>query len=188
MTRTSREDELGHGGADAEFGPGGYLPPRAAHRARKIVLREPLGRGWIVASALAALAMLAVGIAYVAIATGPPGEPYREVAAVAEIDPRGAETVAVDGIDALVVRGGGGVRAFAAPGPGVQWCRSSARLESDEGDVWELSGRARSDGTMSLRPLRAEAYDGRLYVDPETDVGTPAPASAGERPSCAQTS
>jgi len=35
---------------DEEFGPGGYLPKQAASRARKIILRAPMGAGWIIAS------------------------------------------------------------------------------------------------------------------------------------------
>ena len=49
---------------DPEYGPGGYLPSKAAGRARKIVLRAPLGIGWIVASVVLAVVIAVVGIVY----------------------------------------------------------------------------------------------------------------------------
>ena len=63
--------------------PGGrvaYLPPRAA-RARKLILRSQLGRGWIVASALFGVVILAAGVLFLTRA-GHPGPPWVRVAAV----------------------------------------------------------------------------------------------------------
>ncbi|HUG87123.1 MAG TPA: hypothetical protein VMM13_21320, partial [Euzebya sp.] len=48
-----------------EFGPGGYLPARAAQRARKIVLREQMGLHWAVAAVVAGLLILAITIPFV---------------------------------------------------------------------------------------------------------------------------
>ena len=56
--------------------PGGrvaYLPPRAA-RARKLILRSQLGRGWIVAAALFGLVILAAGVLFLT-RDGHPGAP-----------------------------------------------------------------------------------------------------------------
>src|SRR4029453_14758811 len=66
--------------------PGGrvaYLPPRAA-RARKLILRSQLGRGWIVASALFGVVILAAGVLFLTRA-GHPGPPWVRVAAVSAL-------------------------------------------------------------------------------------------------------
>lgn len=167
-----------------EFGPGGYLPERAANRARKIILREPLGRGWIVASLLAALLVVAGGIAYLLVGTGPPGPPYQEAGALEDVDPRGAATVEVGRTPVLVVRGAGGVRTYEAPPGEVVWCRQSQRLESPDGRVWDLAGRLRGGEGRPLRPLPAEVVDGRLYVDVESPASRPGRSSAQELPHC----
>lgn len=168
-----------------EYGPRGYLPERAARRGRKIILREPLGRGWIVASVLAAVALAAIGVAYWTLQAGPPRAPFVIAGPLDRYDPRGADTVAVDGHEVLVVRGAGGIRTFAAPDAPAVWCRDSRRIEARDGTVWDLSGRRTGGSGPSLRPLRAEVHDGRLYVDPSTQLTVPAPAATDERPHCA---
>ncbi|HEV8372339.1 MAG TPA: hypothetical protein VGR68_04000, partial [Actinomycetota bacterium] len=55
-----------------------YLPPKAA-KARKLILRTQLGRGWIVAAALFGVVILAAGALYLAMA-GRPGPPWVRVA------------------------------------------------------------------------------------------------------------
>jgi len=98
--------------------PGGrvaYLPPRAA-RARKLILRSQLGRGWIVASALFGLVILAAGVLYLT-RDGHPGPPWVRVAPLAAL-PAGAVTqaqLAPDGQVVVVDRRDGDVRAFLAP-------------------------------------------------------------------------
>src|SRR5690606_17036265 len=55
-----------------DFGPSGYLPPRAARRARKIMLREPLGLQWAVAAVVAGLLVLLAGAGYLLWQSRPP--------------------------------------------------------------------------------------------------------------------
>src|SRR5918993_1508432 len=74
--------------------PGGrvaYLPPRAA-KARKLILRSQLGRGWIVASALFGLVILVAGVLFLA-RDGHPGPPWVRVAPLSSL-PDGAVTEA----------------------------------------------------------------------------------------------
>lgn len=94
-----------------DYGPRGYLPERAARRARKIVLRAPLGLQWVVASVVAGLVVLAVGIVFLLRAGGPPSEPFR---AVGPLDAVGdARLLAAH--DTLLVGAAGRVRAFVVP-------------------------------------------------------------------------
>lgn len=172
--------------ASPDYGPRGYLPERAAKRARKIVMREPMGLHWPVAAVVAALVLAAVGAVYVVTRTGPPGPPFVEAGALEAVDPRGAGLVVLpSGRDVLVVRGGGGVSVFAGPGEDVLWCRASRRLESPSGRVWRLDGRLVGGPGASLQPLRSQVFDGVLYVSPGADVAAPDPRPAGEQPVCA---
>lgn len=170
--------------SESEYGPGGYLPDRAARRARKIVLREPLGKGWIVASIVAAVALAGLGIAYLLTQAGPPGDPYREAGPIDAVDASGAGTMPLDGQEVLVVRGAGGVQVFEAPGAEVIWCRQSRRIEADDGRVWAHDGQLRGGDGESLRPLRAEVHDGVLYVDPSAAQDQPAARPSDEQPVC----
>src|SRR4030095_12070428 len=64
--------------------PGGriaYLPPKAA-KARKLILRSQLGRGWIVAAALFGIVILGAGVLFLA-RQGRPGAPRGRVGAAA---------------------------------------------------------------------------------------------------------
>ncbi|MDP9207997.1 MAG: hypothetical protein M3O65_05780, partial [Actinomycetota bacterium] len=97
--------------------PGGrvaYLPPRAA-KARKLILRSQLGRGWIVASALFGLVILVAGVLFLA-RDGHPGPPWVRVAPLSSL-PDGAVTEAPGpaGQVVLVDRRDGELRAFLAP-------------------------------------------------------------------------
>ena len=168
-----------------DFGPPGYLPERAAKRARKIMLRQPLGVTWVVASVVAAVVLVGVGVAYVVAVTGPPGEPFTEVAPVDDIDARGSEVFTIGGDEILVVRGAGGVQAFVAPpGPPAAWCVDSRRIEAPDGRVWEVSGRLVGGEGASLARLPVEAHDGVLYVDPTSPAEPPGPGEAEEDPAC----
>lgn len=175
------------------FGPGGYLPERAAKRARKIVLREQMGLQWPVAAGIAALIVLVAGGVFLVTGTGPPGAPYAPVAHIDAVDPRGAAVLPAGSAssdltapvtDLAVVRAGGGVRVFLAV-EGLRWCADSGRLESPAADgVWNTNGRLVGGPGSSLRPLPAQVYDGVLYVD-QTAPGAPAPAEdANEAPTC----
>jgi hypothetical protein len=160
------------------FGPSGYLPDRAARRARKIVLRAPLGLQWIVASLVAGLVVLVAGVMLLSRASTPPGPPWTVLAPV--------ETLAPSSVDApsglLVVHVGGRVRAFSAP-DGVAYCPASNRLEHPDGRVWALTGRG-TGGTASLVPVPTSIVGGIVHVD-ATAVGEPLePLAEVSEPGC----
>jgi hypothetical protein len=180
--------------ADAEFGPGGYLPERAAKRARKIVLREQMGLQWPVAAGVAALLVLVAGGIFLVTGIGPPGAPFAAVLEIEQVDPRGAEVLpagevrgtdlAPPAADLAVVRAGGGVRVFVVPTPDVAFCEASGRLESPAGAVWNANGRLLGGPGASLTPVPAQVFDGVLYVD-AASRGTPPPAEdVGATPAC----
>ncbi|HWB72263.1 MAG TPA: hypothetical protein VG452_08590 [Egibacteraceae bacterium] len=79
-----------------DAGPPGYLPQRAARRARKIVLRAPLGVGWILAALAAALVVAAAGLAFLLARTGPPGPPFVAVAELDDLEHGAAQVLAFD--------------------------------------------------------------------------------------------
>jgi hypothetical protein len=157
--------------------PGGrvaYLPPRAA-RARKLILRSQLGRGWIVASALFGIVILVAGALFLARA-GRPGPPWVRVAAVASL-PAGAVTE-VTGPDALVVvvdRRGGELRAFLAPtGPcPVRAAAGGGFARPCTGRRWDAAGSqvTTADGGRAapapLRRVPTSLAGDDLYVNPE---------------------
>ena len=161
-----------------EYGPPGYLPPRAAKRARKIVLRAPLGLQWAIAAVVAGLLVLGAGTVALVLMSRPPGAPFVAAGPLAAIDPRGAGTVATAGDDVLVLRAAGGVRAFVAPDQPVAWCAASRHLESADGDVWEPDGRLIGGSGASLTPLPFEVHDGVLYVNPSARGQPVAPRPA----------
>jgi hypothetical protein len=154
--------------------PGGrvaYLPPRAA-RARKLILRSQLGRGWILASALFGLVILAAGVLFLARA-GHPGPPWVRVAAVSSLPAGTVTEVAGPSGQAVVVDRRDGLRAFLAP-PGPCPVRAAddgfARPCTDQ--RWDASG-APSGGPSSpgsatppLRRIPAVVAGGALYIDP----------------------
>ncbi len=166
-------------GADErpEFGPGGYLPGRAARRARKIILRAPLGVQWIVASIVAGVIVLVAGALFLTRSGDAPGEPFVEVGPVAAI----GDAEYRDDLDVLVVGAGGRIRAFAA-GPGVGYCPASRRLE-DGASVWSLTGRS-LDGGTSLAERVVVVVDGIAYLDPTSQLDTVPGTDEGVEPAC----
>ena len=167
-----------------EFGPGGYLPPKASQRARKIVLREQMGFGWPLAAAGAALLVAIAGAFYLATASRPPGAPYVSLGPFAEVDASGA-AVLDDGAGnaALVVRAGGPPRVFLAEQT-VAWCATSGRLEGG-GAAWSSQGQLVYGEGESLQPLRSVVFDGVVYADFTTPQPKPAPAPNDVPPACA---
>lgn len=164
---------------DPEFGPRGYLPERAARRARKIVLRAPLGVHWIVASLVAGIVVVVAGVLLLTRGGGPPGPPYVEVAPVEDV----AGTVTYDDEhDVLLVGLGGRIRALDAP-PEVTYCPASRRLEAPDGRVWSLTGRGTS-GQPSLAERPTETSDGVLYLDPTATTPPPTPTADTVPPGC----
>jgi hypothetical protein len=168
---------------EPEYGPGGYLPERAAKRARKIVLREQMGIGWPLAAVGAAVLVATVGLTFL-LRSGPPDPPFRAIAPLTSVAPSSAELVESDNDELLVVRAGGTVRVFSPPADQILWCEASRRLESSAGQVWTLDGILVGGSGVSLRTLPSTVYDGRLYVDP-TAPDTALPADPrDETPAC----
>jgi hypothetical protein len=164
---------------DPSFGPSGYLPERAAKRARKIVLRAPLGLQWVIASAVAGVVVVVAGVLFLQRGGDPPPPPWRAVGTVADVAP----TSALADLDALVVAAGGRVRAF-AEADDVAYCAASNRLEASDGRVWLLTGRGLG-GTTSLDEHPTLVQDGVVYVDPTRTTAGPAPSADPATPACA---
>ena len=161
-----------------EFGPSGYLPEKASKRARKIVLRAPLGLQWIIASVLFGGVVLVAGLMFLT-RSGPPAAPYVAAADLADV----GDALLVADLDVLVVTAGGPIAAFAdATALDLAYCDANRRIESGDGQVWGLTGRGY--GVESLARHPATVHDGVVYVDPTTTVAGPTPASTTEAPAC----
>ncbi|MEX0869092.1 MAG: hypothetical protein WD011_05410 [Nitriliruptoraceae bacterium] len=163
---------------DVDFGPAGYLPERAAQRARKIVLRAPLGLQWIVGSVVAGIAVAIAGVLFLRQGATPPEDPWVEVMAVDSVP---ASTYDLR-FDVLIVGAGGRIRAF-ADADDIAWCASSNRLESPEGDVWSLTGRGYR-GVASLHEHPTFVWRDRLFLDPTTTTPGPPPTDAVVHAEC----
>jgi hypothetical protein len=166
------------GSPDPSFGPSGYLPERAAKRARKIVLRAPLGVQWIVASVLAGVVVVVAGVLFLQRSGDPPPAPWEPIGTLEEVAP----TRLVAELDALVVAAGGRVRAFAEADE-VRYCDASNRLEAPDGRVWNLTGRG-FGGTDSLDEHPTYVQDGVVYVDPTRTVPGLPSSSEDAEPAC----
>jgi hypothetical protein len=151
-----------------------YLPPRAA-KARKLILRSQLGRGWIVASAVFGVVILAAGALYLARA-GRPGPPWVRVAAL-EALPAGAVTEvpvasrsagqALAGQVVVVDRRGDEPRAFlAAPGPCRVVAAGTGFARPCTGGRWDAAGTPAAGAVPALRRRPAAFARGDLYVLP----------------------
>lgn len=165
---------------DPEFGPRGYLPERASKRARKIVLRAPLGLQWIVAAVVFGLLVLVAGLVWLN-AGGPPGPPYVEAGPLDLAS--GPTVVHVDDPDVWLVTGAGPV--LAVPGEtadDLRWCEASNRVESADGRVWTATGRGLGTPSLSTHPV--SVHDGTVYVDPTTTRPGIRPAEEAATPAC----
>jgi hypothetical protein len=151
-----------------------YLPPRAA-RARKLILRSQLGRGWIIASVVFGLVILAAGGLYLAKG-GRPGPPWVRVAAL-EALPAGAVTQvpgasrsarqALAGQVVVVDRRGGELRAFlAVPGPCPVVAAGAGFARPCTGERWDADGTPAAGADAPLRRRPASFARGDLYVNP----------------------
>lgn len=171
-----------------EFGPGGYLPPRAAKRARKIVLREQMGFGWPLAAVAASVLVLVAGGVFLYLSTRPPSEPFLPVTQLTDVPADGAAigtTVDPPGLVALIVRAGGPLRAFEVD-EAPTWCPQSKRLETADA-AWTADGRLVYGDRRSLKPLRSVVHDGIVYVDFTTPVPVLGEAPGSEPPVCTST-
>jgi hypothetical protein len=151
-----------------------YLPPRAA-KARKLILRSQLGRGWIIAPVVFGLVILAAGGLYLAKG-GRPGPPWVRVAAL-EALPAGAVTQvpgasrsarqALAGQVVVVDRRGGELRAFlAAPGPCPVVAAGAGFARPCTGERWDADGTPAAGAGAPLRRRPASLARGDLYVLP----------------------
>jgi hypothetical protein len=144
-----------------------YLPPRAA-KARKLILRSQLGRGWVVASAAFGLVILVAGALFLARA-GRPGAPWVRVAPLAAL-PAGDVTEAPgpDGQVAVVDRRGGDLRVFLSPpGPCPVVAAGAGFARPCSGQRWDAEGApAAGQPAQPLRRRPAMAARGDLYVLP----------------------
>lgn len=156
-----------------DFGPSGYLPERASKRARKIVLRAPLGMHWVWAAIVAGAIVLVAGVVFLSRADDAPAEPFRSLGPLETVT--NGEVREVGDATLLLVTEGGRPRAFDVTRmeePPI-FCAASRRLEAP-GRVWSLTGRGA--GTPSLEEFPTLVADGVLYVDP-TAAEPAAPAT-----------
>lgn len=161
-----------------DFGPGGHLPDRAARRARKIVLRAPLGLSWVAASLVAGLVLAVAGGLFLARSSAPPMAPWVALGELADLPPESRPA----GQDVLLVAAGGRVRAFIAPAD-VSLCVLSNRLEAPDGRVWALTGRGYA-GTTSLAERPTLVVDGVVHLDPTTLVPGAPPSTEARDAAC----
>jgi hypothetical protein len=164
-----------------DYGPQGYLPERASKRARKIVLRAPLGLQWIVAAVVFGVLVLVAGALWWQSTSGPPGPPFIATDVVLEAGQPPMVTATTDGL--WIVTGTGPPFAV-APGQveSLAWCPASRRLESQDGRVWSPTGRGL--GTPSLDRVPVRVHDGRVYVDPTSRLDGPRPSDDTATPAC----
>lgn len=157
------------------FGPSGYLPPRASQRARKIILRAPLGIQWVVAAVVAGIVVLVAALVFFRSSSGPPGPPYEPVGEVAELPDLVVTTIA--GEQVAVLTAGGRPRAFAVGAglQGLRYCPGPNRLMADGDRVWLPTGRGLA-ATPSLQEHPAVTHEGILYVDVTRAAEGPPPA------------
>ncbi|PSO46294.1 MAG: hypothetical protein BRC32_06550 [Actinobacteria bacterium QS_8_72_14] len=144
---------------DAEFGPPGYLPQRAANRARKIVLREPMALGWPIAAVVAGLIVLGAGAVFL-LRGGAPQEPFVALTELQRLTDGQAAVMPTEEGDVLVVRADG------------------------RGTVWRLDGRRVSADGASLRPVPTDVHAGVIYAAVSQPAPAPAPADGDAAPAC----
>lgn len=161
-----------------EFGPSGYLPPRAAQRARKIVLRAPLGLQWVVGSLVVGAAVVVAGVLWLG-GDDAPADPWIPVTEVDELE----GTRPVDDPDVLLVANGRIRAIVGAEERGIAYCPESRRLEGPDGGVWTLTGRG-LDGTPSLEEHPVRLHEGVVYIDPTRTGDAPTPSDEPAEPAC----
>lgn len=164
-----------------EFGPRGYLPERASRRARKIVLRAPMGIQWVIGSLVVGVVVLVAGV--VLLRDPAPSDPF--VALDVPPTSQASTTVAGDPLpEPVLFVGVSRPRVFALPeGVTPAYCEASGLLEAPEG-AWRLTGRGLG-GTASLSQHPTVVHDGTLYVDPTTLLESPPASDEPAETACA---
>lgn len=170
-------------GTGPERGPGGWLPERAAKRARKIVLRERMALSWPAAALVAAVVVAATGAVFLLSPGGPPAPPFVAVADVAGVAGADGLPVTAQGRTVLLLRAAGTLRAYLVEDPTIAYCPDSDRLEAPDGRVWTLQGRLLGGEGDSLVVLPTALHEGTVYVDP---IGGSSlePRRQGAHPAC----
>jgi hypothetical protein len=168
-----------------EFGPRGYLPQKAAKRARKIILREQMGFGWPLAAVGAAVLVVVAGVLFLRSFNRPPGEPFVALAPVVDIPAGGASVVPADGTQGLVLRVGGTIRTFLVEDDEIVWCAQTQRLEAP-GSAWAPDGRRSYGDGPSLQQVPSVVYDGVVYANLDSPLPAPAPGPQGAPPVCVE--
>lgn len=171
------------GGGEPEFGPGGYLPQRAAARARKIVLRAELGLQWVIASIVAGVILLVAGVLWWRAGSELPAR-YEPVIAAEAVDEPGEAATAGR---FFVLNDAGRVRAFALVEPSLTYCRETGNLEARTGPgerrVWSVTGRS-LDGGAGLAQYPVTVADDTVQADPTRPLPAPAGRDEGVEPAC----
>lgn len=172
------------GGLDErpEYGPSGYLPEKATRRARKIVLRAPLGLQWVAAAVAVGVVLVAVAVILLLVRPGGrPGPPFEAVGHLEAVE--AARLDERRGV--LYLRLAGRVRTFVVPIEDVPlYCAASGRLESRLGRVWSLTGRALDGGPSLEQHPTLVAADRVVYVDFTRTLPGPPPEDAGVTSAC----
>lgn len=165
-----------------EFGPRGYLPDRASRRARKIVLRAPMGIQWVIGALVVGVVVAVAG--FLLLRDEPPAAPFTALDGAL---PSSATAVVLDPPeldDAVLFVGVGRPRVFELPaGDPPVYCDSSGLLEADDGRAWRVTGRGLG-GTTSLAEHPTVIDDGVLFVDPTTTIDAPASDDAPAETAC----
>ncbi|MDP8927522.1 MAG: hypothetical protein M3O70_02830 [Actinomycetota bacterium] len=172
------------GGLDErpEYGPSGYLPEKATRRARKIVLRAPLGLQWLVAAVGVGVVLVAVALILLLVRPGSrPGPPFEAVGPLESVE--AARLDVQRGV--LYVGAAGRVRSFVVPVGDVPfYCAASGRLESRLGRVWSLTGRALDGGPSLEQHPTLVGADGVVYVDFTRTLPGPPPQETQATSAC----
>lgn len=164
---------------ELDFGPSGYLPEKASRRARKIILRAPLGLQWVIASLIAGVAVVIAGVLFLQRSTAEPGPPWSPLMPVEHV----SASVYDHDTGVLVVGATGRVRAFPTDDDTIAWCAASNRLETPDGRSWSLTGRGLA-GTPSLDEYPTLVTGNIVYIDLTRIVEGPPPSSDPVDPGC----
>lgn len=156
-----------------DFGPSGYLPERASKRARKIVLRAPLGMQWIWGAVVVGIGVLVVGVIFLATRGGPPGPPFVELGVATELEDGVFDRT--DDADEYLATTSGRLRIFHVPDEfaPIEWCETSRQFEGPNG-TWTATGRGRG-GAPSLAEHPTVIVEGIAYWDPSATIPGPTP-------------